>query len=93
MTPVWVFPAYPLLLAAPFATNLIKAVINSEADVLVNFTALAFCAITVQGTGFLISFSKCWLQERLKRHWSVIFEGALADKGIQWFARHSYIVS
>lgn len=61
MTPVWVFPAYPLLLAAPFATNLIKAVINSEEDVLVNFTAIAFCAITVQGTGFLISFSKCLL--------------------------------
>lgn len=59
MTPVWVFPAYPLLLAAPFATNLIKAVINSEEDVLVNFTAIAFCAITVQGTGFLISFMIC----------------------------------
>lgn len=57
MTPVWVFPAYPLLLVAPFAGNIIKSVSQSPAGVLVNFTAIAFCAITVQGTGFLISFS------------------------------------
>ncbi|KAI1857920.1 hypothetical protein JX265_010950 [Neoarthrinium moseri] len=59
MTPVWVFPAYPLLLAAPFASNFIKAALQSDAGVLINFTAVAFCAITVQGTGFLISFMVC----------------------------------
>lgn len=57
MTPVWVFPAYPLLLVAPFANNLIKSASQSEAGVLVNFTAIAFCAVTIQGTGFMISFS------------------------------------
>lgn len=82
MTPVWVFPAYPLLLAAPFATNLIKAVINSEADVLVNFTAIAFCAITVQGTGFLISFSKCLLvggSQGSNQHWPHSIHDKYAD--------------
>ncbi|KAK6070963.1 c4-dicarboxylate transporter malic acid transporter [Seiridium cupressi] len=59
MTPVWVFPAYPLLLVAPFASNLIKSVAQSEAGMLVNFTAIALCAVTVQGTGFLISFMVC----------------------------------
>ncbi|KAH6656680.1 voltage-dependent anion channel-domain-containing protein [Truncatella angustata] len=59
MTPVWVFPAYPLLLVAPFASNLIKAAAQSQAGVLVNFTAIAFCAVTIQGTGFLISFMVC----------------------------------
>jgi tellurite resistance protein TehA-like permease len=56
MTPVWVFPAYPLLLAAPFASNLIKSAAQSSAGVVINNTAIAFCAVTIQGTGFLISF-------------------------------------
>ena len=54
MTPVWVFPAYPLLLAAPFAANLIAQAQANGYDI--HSLAIAFCAITVQGTGFLISF-------------------------------------
>jgi tellurite resistance protein TehA-like permease len=59
MTPVWVFPAYPLLLAAPFASNLIASAAESNAGVIINNAAIALCAITVQGTGFLISFMVC----------------------------------
>ncbi|KAI0125093.1 voltage-dependent anion channel [Xylariales sp. AK1849] len=59
MTPVWVFPAYPLLLAAPFASNVISAASQSNEGVVINYTAIALAAITVQGTGFLISFMIC----------------------------------
>jgi len=59
MTPVWVFPAYPLLLAAPFATNLIAGVTEQDLDMTIHRVAIALCALTVQGTGFLISFMVC----------------------------------
>lgn len=59
MTPVWVFPAYPLLLTAPMATSLISAAINSGQLDLLNGIAVALCAVTVQGTGFLIGFTIC----------------------------------
>ncbi|KAK8107370.1 uncharacterized protein PG998_009383 [Apiospora kogelbergensis] len=60
MTPVWVFPAYPLLLAAPFASNLISGVTQqTSAAVAIHKLAIAVCALTVQGTGFLISFMVC----------------------------------
>ncbi|CAJ2511965.1 Uu.00g075900.m01.CDS01 [Anthostomella pinea] len=59
MTPVWVFPAYPLLLTAPFATNLIAADRVGSGDPEINRLAIAVCAVTVQGTGFLISFMIC----------------------------------
>lgn len=59
MTPVWVFPAYPLLLNAPFASNLIYSTVQVGEAPDINFTPIAFCAITVQGTGFLISFMIC----------------------------------
>ncbi len=59
MTPVWVFPAYPLLLNASFATNLISTDRVGPGDPMNNRVAIAAAAITVQGTGFLISFMIC----------------------------------
>ena len=56
MTPVWVFPAYPLLLTAPFGGNLVSAASRTGRLDAVNAVAVATAAVTVQGTGFLISF-------------------------------------
>ncbi|KAI1635464.1 voltage-dependent anion channel [Biscogniauxia mediterranea] len=59
MTPVWVFPAYPLLLTAPFAANLIAGEKAALVDTQINKLEIAVSAFTVQGTGFLISFMIC----------------------------------
>ncbi|EGS23960.1 uncharacterized protein CTHT_0006700 [Thermochaetoides thermophila DSM 1495] len=67
MTPVWVFPAYPLLLTAPFAANLISAAVRvAERDGrvgsalgMIDTIAVATAAVAVQGTGFLIAFMIC----------------------------------
>ncbi|KAI1281695.1 voltage-dependent anion channel-domain-containing protein [Xylaria sp. FL0933] len=59
MTPVWVFPAYPLLLNATFATNLISTDRVDPGDPVSNRMAIAATAVTAQGTGFLISFMIC----------------------------------
>ncbi|RYO81793.1 hypothetical protein DL766_004654 [Monosporascus sp. MC13-8B] len=59
MTPVWVFPAYPLLLTAPFAGNLIQSAVSANEHPKFNFIPMAFCAVAIQGTGFLISFMIC----------------------------------
>ncbi|KAM7208606.1 malic acid transport protein [Naviculisporaceae sp. PSN 640] len=59
MTPVWVFPAYPLLLAAPFGANLISGAIKLDMVDSINTIVIALTAITVQGTGFLIGFMIC----------------------------------
>jgi len=56
MTPIWVFPAYPLLLAAPFAANLIDNVPSTVEASRINALAITLGAITVQGTGFCVSF-------------------------------------
>ncbi|POR38133.1 hypothetical protein TPAR_01658, partial [Tolypocladium paradoxum] len=56
MTPTWVFPAYPLLLTAPFAANLIDAADVSGHALSLNTTAVALGAATTQGTGCLIAF-------------------------------------
>ncbi|CZT12616.1 hypothetical protein WAI453_005611 [Rhynchosporium graminicola] len=55
MTPVWIFPAYPLLLVAPFAANLITALPDAAAASRINSIAIAFGAVCLQGTGFLVS--------------------------------------
>jgi tellurite resistance protein TehA-like permease len=55
MTPIWIFPAYPLLLQAPFASNLIDALPDAAAAARVNSVAIALAAVCVQGTGFLVS--------------------------------------
>ena len=56
MTPTWVFPAYPLLLTAPFAAALISAADSSATSLRDGATGAALAAITTQGTGFLIAF-------------------------------------
>jgi hypothetical protein len=55
MTPIWIFPAYPLLLLAPFAANLIDSLPDAAAAKRINSTAIALASICVQGTGFLVS--------------------------------------
>ncbi|KAL7623659.1 hypothetical protein AAE478_005211 [Parahypoxylon ruwenzoriense] len=59
MTPVWVFPGYPLLLTAPFATTFVAANKASPSDLTISKLAIAMSAVAVQGTGFLISFMIC----------------------------------
>ncbi|KAJ4364839.1 hypothetical protein N0V85_009273 [Neurospora sp. IMI 360204] len=59
MTPVWVFPAYPLLLTAPYGANLIAASIKSGHTDKINPISIALASVAVQGTGFLISFMIC----------------------------------
>jgi tellurite resistance protein TehA-like permease len=59
MTPIWVFPAYPLLLTAPFGSNLIAAASKSGQLASLNAVAVAIASVCVQGTGFLISFMVC----------------------------------
>ncbi|KAJ3551782.1 hypothetical protein NPX13_g11278 [Xylaria arbuscula] len=59
MTPVWVFPAYPLLLNATFATNLIATDRVGPDLPRNNRLPIAIAALTTQGTGFLISFMIC----------------------------------
>ncbi|CAJ0551778.1 Ff.00g057570.m01.CDS01 [Fusarium sp. VM40] len=56
MTPTWVFPAYPLLLNAPFAANLIAAAGSSGYELSANPVAMALGAAAIQGTGCLIAF-------------------------------------
>lgn len=56
MTPTWVFPAYPLLLTAPLAGNLLASAEKSGHPEALNSAALAFGATTTQGTGCLIAF-------------------------------------
>ena len=55
MTPIWIFPAYPLLLLAPLASNLIDALPSAAAAVRINSVAIALGAVCIQGTGFLVS--------------------------------------
>ncbi|KAF5976173.1 Malic acid transport [Fusarium coicis] len=56
MTPTWVFPAYPLLLNAPFAANLIAAANSAGHKLSTNTVAMALGATAIQGTGCLIAF-------------------------------------
>lgn len=55
MTPIWIFPAYPLLLVAPFAANLIDSLPDAAAAARINSIAIAFGAVCLQGTGFCVS--------------------------------------
>ncbi|KAK1772394.1 voltage-dependent anion channel-domain-containing protein [Phialemonium atrogriseum] len=59
MTPIWVFPAYPLLLTAPFGSTLIASAISSQQLEHVNALAISLASMTVQGTGFSIAFMIC----------------------------------
>jgi tellurite resistance protein TehA-like permease len=53
MTPIWIFPAYPMLLSAVFASNFIDALPSDTRGI--NLLAITFGAVTIQGTGFLVS--------------------------------------
>ncbi len=57
MTPIWIFPAYPLLLSATFAANLIDALPGAAEASRTNAVAISLGAITLQGTGFLVSLN------------------------------------
>jgi hypothetical protein len=57
MTPIWIFPAYPLLVVAPFAANLVNSLPAAGAADHINPAAIAFAAIMLQGTGFLVSLN------------------------------------
>lgn len=55
MTPIWIFPAYPLLLIGPLAATLINALPSVAAAIRINSIAISLAAICIQGTGFLVS--------------------------------------
>ncbi|KAH7310658.1 voltage-dependent anion channel-domain-containing protein [Stachybotrys elegans] len=55
MTPIWIFPAYPLLLTAPFAGQLIRSANSIGQEHVLNTTAIALCAVTTQGTGCFLA--------------------------------------
>ncbi|KAH8800199.1 voltage-dependent anion channel [Xylogone sp. PMI_703] len=57
MTPIWVFPAYPLLLIAPLAANLIDSCPDAAAATHINSPSIVFGAVCVQDTGFLVSLT------------------------------------
>jgi tellurite resistance protein TehA-like permease len=59
MTPTWVFPAYPMLLTAPFGGSLINAAIQRKELHHLCGPAIMFASVTVQGAGFLIAFMIC----------------------------------
>jgi tellurite resistance protein TehA-like permease len=59
MTLQWVFPAYPLLLTAPFGSALVGAAIGQNGPHYLNGPAITFASVTVQGAGFLIAFMIC----------------------------------
>lgn len=56
MTPVWVFPAYPLLITAPLASNLINSSVKVGHTSTLNALPIAMAAVAVQGMGFCLSF-------------------------------------
>ncbi|KAI4176302.1 MAG: hypothetical protein LQ343_001040 [Gyalolechia ehrenbergii] len=50
MTPIWIFPAYPMLIIGPYASILSKSLSRREA---LDITVAGF---TIQGIGFLVAF-------------------------------------
>ncbi|KAL8939780.1 MAG: hypothetical protein Q9216_003167 [Gyalolechia sp. 2 TL-2023] len=50
MTPIWIFPAYPMLLIGPYASILCKSLSREES---LDITVAGF---TIQGIGFLVAF-------------------------------------
>ncbi|KAH7356679.1 voltage-dependent anion channel-domain-containing protein [Rhexocercosporidium sp. MPI-PUGE-AT-0058] len=55
MTPIWVFPVYPLLIVAPLAASLINSVPTQTDTLRISSKTIIVGAITLQGTGFLVS--------------------------------------
>ncbi|KAK7887697.1 hypothetical protein LTR67_009600 [Exophiala xenobiotica] len=52
MTPIWIFPAYPLLIIGPHAANLSAKVISLQHAICV-----IIAGFTIQGIGFLVSLT------------------------------------
>lgn len=52
MTPIWIFPAYPLLIIGPHAANLCSRVLTSHQAIRV-----LVGGFTIQGIGFLVSLT------------------------------------
>ena len=52
MTPIWIFPAYPLLIVGPFA-GVLSSKMTAQAEKL----TVIIAGFTVQGAGFLVAFS------------------------------------
>lgn len=52
MTPVWIFPAYPLLIVGPFAGNLASKLTTISPS---NALSILIGGYTLQGIGFLVS--------------------------------------
>lgn len=52
MTPIWIFPAYPLLIIGPHAANLSAQVLSSNQAI-----RIIVGGFTIQGIGFLVSLT------------------------------------
>lgn len=52
MTPIWIFPAYPLLIVGPFA-GVLSSKMSTQAEKL----TIIIAGFTVQGVGFFVAFS------------------------------------
>ncbi|ETI22826.1 hypothetical protein G647_06902 [Cladophialophora carrionii CBS 160.54] len=52
MTPIWIFPAYPLLIIGPHAANLCSKALDSNQAI-----RILVGGVTIQGIGFLVSLS------------------------------------
>ncbi|KAK0107123.1 hypothetical protein ONS95_003829 [Cadophora gregata] len=55
MTPIWVFPVYPLLILAPMAAALINSVPTPDDTLRISSKTIIAGATTLQGCGFLVS--------------------------------------
>lgn len=55
MTPIWVFPAYPLLMVAPYGSTLVASATSTGRLSYLNPIAISFACVAVQGGALLIS--------------------------------------
>lgn len=55
MTPIWVFPVYPLLIIAPLAAALIDSVPSSAETLRISSQTIIAGALCLQGIGFFVS--------------------------------------
>lgn len=55
MTPIWVFPVYPLLIITPLATSLINAIPSTTETLRLSSQTILAGALCLQGIGALVS--------------------------------------
>ena len=55
MTPIWVFPVYPLLIVAPLAASIISTIPDTENELRISAKTILIAAIGYQGIGLLVS--------------------------------------